>query len=231
MFRDIALFLHSVFHATPLASGQRDYWDTTKEQEVDHVVSLLSETQDPERIEIRRILRELETRTLLDAGCGPGTELTGYKESAMRIDYTGIDGSQRMISLARQRHPSASFIRGSLSELPFNDKSFDVVLLKHILEHQTDYQPLVKEAVRVSRKAVIINHFHRLLPFSFHVMLKDRRGFHNNWYSRSKFEKFCFSLPVARCDHLLSTGTARQTAEIYVLHRSNETAMKPKTSR
>lgn len=221
MFRDIALFLHSAFHATRLAPGRRDYWDTTKEQEVEHVVSLLSETQDPERIEIRRLLRELEARSLLDAGCGPATELTGYEESALRIDYTGIDGSQRMLLRARQRHPGATFIRGSLGELPFADQSFDVVLLKHILEHQTDYRPLVRDAVRVSRRAVIINHFHRLLPLPWNVMLKDRRGFNNNWYARSKFEKFCNTLPVARHDHYRTIGTAKQTAEIYVLHRSN----------
>ena len=220
MLKDIALFAQSVLHSIGVARPRRDYWDTTDEKELNHVVALLSHTNDPERVRVRAILNQLQARTLLDAGCGPATELAGYKQAGMRIDYTGIDGSVRMLSHARQRNPEARFVRGALEKLPFADRSFEVVLLKHILEHQGDYRPLLREAVRVADRAVIVNHFHRLLPLSFNIRLKDRRGFYNNWYSRPSFEGFVKSLGVRKVEHQWAPGASGQTAEFYILHRA-----------
>lgn len=218
IFKDIALFLHSCWHASPLRP-RRYYWDHTSDDQLDNVVQLLSNPNDPERIEIRRILAALGPLTLLDAGCGPGTELVGYKQDALHVRYTGLDGSHRMLQLVRQKHPDATFVRGSLEQLPFAEGGYDVVLLKHVLEHQPDYRNTVRQAVRVARQAVVINFFHKPLPVPFDIHLKDRRGFWNNWYSRSKFEAYLRTLPLVSFEKLRTTGTAGQTAEIYVLKK------------
>jgi len=219
MLRDIALFTHSILHSTLVGASRRDYWDRARPEELGHVVELLSHTDDPERFEIRRVLQELKPRTLLDAGCGPGTEFEGYKRAGLNLSYTGLDGSEKMLAVARSNHPDARFIRGSLDMLPFGDRSFDVVLLKHVLEHQPDYRPVLREAVRVSRRAVVVNFFHRLLPLPFDVSLRDRRGFWNNWYSRRRFENLVRSLPISHFEDHRTLGTAKQTAEVYVLRR------------
>lgn len=218
MLRDVALFAHSVFHSR-LIRPRAYYWDATKEEELDHVVELLSNTDDPERVEIRRVLREEKIARLLDAGCGPATELGGYKKDGLTLRYAGLDGSRRMLGVARSRHPEASFIRGGLERLPFADSAFDGVLLKHVLEHQADYQPVLREAVRVASRVVIVNFFHRPLPGTRDVILRDRRGFWNNWYSRSRFEAFARSLPVQSLTTKRAVGTAGQTAEVYVLRK------------
>jgi ubiquinone/menaquinone biosynthesis C-methylase UbiE len=219
MLRDLALFAHSVYHSTVRGASRRDYWDHAQEQDLGRVVELLSHTDDPERFEIRRVLHELKPRTVLDAGCGPATEFEGYQRAGLPMTYTGIDGSERMLAMARRRYPSARLVRGALDAMPFGDRSFDVVLLKHVLEHQPDYRPVIREAVRLCRRAVVIDLFHRLLPLPFDVRLKDRRGFHNNWYARGRFEKFVQSLPLRDLEHVRTLGTAKQTAEIFVLKR------------
>jgi SAM-dependent methyltransferase len=216
MLRDIALFLHSVAHARAWRP-RRYYWDATRPQELDHVVELLSNPQDPERIEIRRVLADAGVKTLLDAGCGPATELAGYRQAGLTLRYTGLDGSQRMLGVARDRHPDARFVRGALERMPFANESFDAVLLKHVLEHQADYRPVLNEALRVARRMVIINFFHRLLPVRRDIRLMDRRGFWNNWYSRPSFTNLLKALGVSRFEVIRTRGTARQTAEIYLL--------------
>ncbi len=217
MLRDLALLIHSAYHAT-LARPQRYYWDHAQRQEFDDLVGLLSNINDPERVEIRRILRERSVRSLLDAGCGPATELLGYKQERLPLAYTGLDQSQSMLELCCKRHPEAAFVRGALDDMPFADRGFDAVLLKHVLEHQSDYPDVVREAVRVARRLVVINFFHRLLPLGRDIHLKDRRGFWNNWYSRRRFEAFLKTLPIRSFEKSRTLGTARQTAEIYLLH-------------
>lgn len=217
-FKDIALFLHSCWHASPLRP-RRYYWDHTTDDQLDNVVQLLSNPNDPERIEIRKALAAYQPLTLLDAGCGPGTELVGYKQQNLQLRYTGLDGSHRMLQLVKQKHPDATFVRGSLDLLPFADGSYDVVLLKHVLEHQPDYQNTVRQAVRVARRAVLINFFHKPLRLPMDIHLKDRRGFWNNWYSRSRFESYVRRLGVQSFEIIRTIGTAGQSAEVYVLKK------------
>lgn len=63
---------------------------------------------------------------LLDAGCGPGqwTALLGH--GGRRV--LGLDVSERFLAHARDVHPGATFVRGSLHALPLADGSAGGVL-------------------------------------------------------------------------------------------------------
>lgn len=218
MIRDIGLFVQSVINSR-LYNGNGFYWDGANSEELSKLVDILSNTEDEERKEIRRILRELNPKSILDAGCGPATELKGYREHGIDLNYVGLDWSFYMLGMARERFPDTVFIRGDVEDMHFNNNDFQAVLLKHILEHLQDYKTAVQESVRVAEDFVIIDFFHRLLPFNIDVHLNDRRGFWNNWYSRSRFEEFLDGLHISHYDRIVTKGTASQTAEIYVLHK------------
>ena len=62
---------------------------------------------------------------ILDLGCGGGGPIT--KELASKFDLVGIDFSQNQIDLARKNVPNAEFHRMDMTDMPFEDDSFDAV--------------------------------------------------------------------------------------------------------
>jgi ubiquinone/menaquinone biosynthesis C-methylase UbiE len=71
-------------------------------------------------------------RRVLDAGCGTGY-LSGQLHSRGAL-VTGIDLSERMIAIARARHPQIDFRLDSCSELrTIPDGSFDLLIANYVL--------------------------------------------------------------------------------------------------
>jgi len=62
---------------------------------------------------------------LLDAGCGAGMASQMAASRGARV--TGLDASEALLAIARQRVPEGTFGLSDLETLPFADKSFDVV--------------------------------------------------------------------------------------------------------
>jgi len=105
----------------------------------------------PSREKIREILRQFPGATLLDVACGPAIELEGYKKYGIKVDYTGMDVTLRMLDYARRLFPDAKFTLGDITHVEQGDGSFDVVLARHILEHSPHYREALKECFRVAK--------------------------------------------------------------------------------
>src|SRR3954452_2334013 len=79
---------------------------------------------------------------LLDVGCGTGWLAEHFS------DYTGIDGSAEAVAAAQTK--GRSIVHGDVDQpFPFEDASFDGVVLKDLLEHVADPVAVVREAHRV----------------------------------------------------------------------------------
>jgi SAM-dependent methyltransferase len=82
------------------------------------------------------------TAKLLDVGCGTGWLAEHFS------DYTGIDGAPEAVAAAAER--GRNVIAGDVDEpLPFDDVTFDGVVLKDLLEHVADPVAVVREVHRV----------------------------------------------------------------------------------
>jgi SAM-dependent methyltransferase len=89
------------------------------------------------------------TAQLLDVGCGSGWLADHF------ADYTGIDGSPDAVQRAQAR--SRNVTLGDIDRpLPYEDASFDAVVLKDVLEHVADPVALVREVRRVVRPAGLV---------------------------------------------------------------------------
>lgn len=91
---------------------------------------------------------------VLDIGCGGGALLRLLGRRARRA--VGIDVSRRMRLLARSRLHSAGLAnctvrKGDLAGLPFEDDSFDLVVLDEVLDGSDDVLAGLREAHRVLR--------------------------------------------------------------------------------
>lgn len=214
---DVGFLVKSILKSS--INGQnRFYWDDAEHAELSELITTLSNPEDLERQIVRDMIHLRGASSVLDAACGVATDFKGFEIYGPKVDYVGIDKSAKMLDLSQERYPKAIFVRGDIENLPFKDNSFDVVLLKHALEHLPDYKIAVKEALRVASDIVIVNFFHKMLPFNKDIHLWNKSGYWDNWYSRRKFERFLDEQNV-RYRKITTRGTAEQTAEIYILER------------
>lgn len=132
--------------------------------------------------------------TVLDVACGAGASYETLHVAGKASRYVGVDSSEPTIEVARELYPSGTFHVGEAEALvrQFGPESFDVVIVRHVLEHLPDFEPAMSEAIAVSRRVVFFV-FHlapRSLPFGVRkVNPRISRPFFTNIYSRPAIER------------------------------------------
>lgn len=97
-------------------------------------------------------LRRLEVRPgelVLDIGCGAGVFLELV--SARGAEAYGLDASEALIALARERVRGADLRVGDMEALPYEDDSFDLVTGFNSFFFANDMVAALREAGRVAR--------------------------------------------------------------------------------
>ncbi len=84
---------------------------------------------------------------ILDLGCGDGLDLEHYKKLGASV--YGLDASEELIKIARQRLPGDDIRVGLFESLPYPDNFFDAVLSKYALQTSADLEPCFREIDRV----------------------------------------------------------------------------------
>lgn len=98
---------------------------------------------------INTIPRDVES--VLEVGCGDGRVINCLSAKYSRI--IGLDISQEAL-----KYVDTPTIQGSIEQLPFLDRSFDIVLCCEVLEHlpYENYEKGLKEIERVARKYLLV---------------------------------------------------------------------------
>ncbi len=90
---------------------------------------------------------------VLDVGCGGGQFALKLKDQRPDLDVTGLDVTQEMIELARERASKrgieATFDCGNALNLPYESNNFDYVLSLGSIKHWPNQQTGLSECVRV----------------------------------------------------------------------------------
>ena len=90
---------------------------------------------------------------VLDVACGTGD--IAFAAAARGAKVTGLDLTQRMVDLARERNGACGvpvhFLVGDMSALPFPDGAFDVVTTGYGIRNVPEIPPAVREIARVLR--------------------------------------------------------------------------------
>ena len=98
---------------------------------------------------------------LLDFGCGPGTISVGLAERIAPGELHGIDMEESQIELARSAassggHGNMVFHVGNVTDLPFDDDTFDIAHCHAVLMHIPDTQAALAEVQRVLKPGGVI---------------------------------------------------------------------------
>jgi SAM-dependent methyltransferase len=125
------------------ARFEHDGWERVAHK-YDSVWSLLTRQFIPYLVDVAAIKAGM---SVLDVACGPG-----YVSDAARkagASPKGIDFSEKMIAIAKATFPDLSFVQGDAQDLPFEDASFDHVLINFGLLHLSNPEKGCAEACRV----------------------------------------------------------------------------------
>lgn len=87
---------------------------------------------------------------VLDVACGPGYVSAAAKQ--LGAVPTGIDFSEKMVAIAKRMFPDIRLMQGDAHELPFEDGSFDRVLMNFGLLHVSHPEKACAEACRVLKR-------------------------------------------------------------------------------
>jgi pseudaminic acid biosynthesis-associated methylase len=92
---------------------------------------------------------------ILEAGCNIGSQLEILAHMGFQ-NLFGFDIQEYAIEIAQQRLNNATLKQGSLFEIPFKDKSFDLVYTSGVLIHinPKDLKDAIKEIARCSRRYI-----------------------------------------------------------------------------
>ena len=109
---------------------------------------------DEELAALVETIESLPPKRTLDVACG-----TGFLTQHVRGDVTGLDQSARMLAIAAERAPDATFVEGDALELPFEDGAFERVFTGHFYGHleEAERKRFLTEAHRVAAELVVVD--------------------------------------------------------------------------
>lgn len=105
---------------------------------------------------LTEVVEPVKPASTLDAGCGEG-------ETISRIGHllgsrvAAVDIESYCVETTAGKHPEAEVLQASVTELPFGDSSFELVLCLEVLEHLENPAAAIREFARVSSGDVVVS--------------------------------------------------------------------------
>ncbi len=157
-------FGHSPLAVEEITDSQKEAW---KEASIAQQQRKLVETEilstlrgAPPKV-FTALVESLEPITnqgdsILEVGCASGYAAEVLEYLLPRsVQYTGIDYSEAMISMARDYYPEKNFLVADATAIPLSSNLFDVTISSGVLLHLSDPEAAVREAIRLSRKYIV----------------------------------------------------------------------------
>lgn len=124
---------------------------------------------------IRAVLGEWRGGSVLDVGGGHAQLTPILRTLANEVLVLGSD--ERSLERVRREFPDCATATGNLLELPFEPRTFDLVVAVRLLPHVRDWPRLVAELCRVARSTVVFDYprttgFNGLTPLLFPLKLR-----------------------------------------------------------
>ena len=124
---------------------EKSGWEKAAEAYHDHWGALSAQSAIPmlDLAEVR------QGAHVLDVASGAG--YVAAAAQGMGATSVGLDFSGAQVELARKTYPDIKFVRGNAQDLPFDDQTFDAVVMGFGMNHLPEPEKAAQEAWRVLR--------------------------------------------------------------------------------
>jgi len=145
-----------------------------------------------ERLQVENVvghsLAGKQSSSLLDVGTGSGLFAEAFLKKGLRV--AAVDINQEMLDAAKPFLPGCELKIAPAENLPFADKTFDIVFMGVVFHEVDDYKKTLEEAKRVAANYVVLLEWkytvedfgppleHRIKP-EFLKTLSDEVGLEN----------------------------------------------------
>ena len=129
---------------------------------------------------IKKVMSEIQVRTVLEVGCGLGHTLRAFQEAG--YETLGIDISKEAVAVCSKKG-----LRATLMDLSEMKDQFDLVSSDGMLEHFLNFAPYVQQLTRTSRRYVMLiqpNHgsfFGKTLAYLSELIMGDKNVYEYNY--------------------------------------------------
>ena len=123
-----------------------------------------------------KIFKNKKINNILDVGCGNGDFLKNFFKEK-KIKKFGIETSKKTIELCKKRHKGINFKKAFAHNIPYNQNSFDIVVIWSVLHwiDRNHYLQSLGELIRVTNKYLIVMDF---FPINEHkINYVHKKGF------------------------------------------------------
>lgn len=86
---------------------------------------------------------------IIDLCCGTGDLSIIIKQIEPQADVTGIDFSDKMLEIAKQKSQNIQYLQGDVTALPYPDNTFDCAVMGFGLRNIQNAEKAVEEAYRI----------------------------------------------------------------------------------
>jgi ubiquinone/menaquinone biosynthesis C-methylase UbiE len=130
----------NIFLNTEIANKYDSYYQTELGKQIDTI----------EKEVIAELLTAIPKEKMLDLGCGTGhwTEFLIKKG----FQLTGVDISESMLNIAKDKNLAADFLWANSENLPFEDESFNSIVSITMLEFVENLDKVIQEIYRVLKR-------------------------------------------------------------------------------
>lgn len=108
------------------------------------------------RRNIKKLIRPLEFKTVLDVGCGQGSFLAELVAEFPSITPSGTDISPSAVTLARKQVPQGEFFVLDATREHLQQR-YDLVVCSEVLEHIPDDEAALRNIARMTGKYLVIS--------------------------------------------------------------------------
>lgn len=106
---------------------------------------------------MKELLPDLTDKTVLDIGCGFGINCVDFINAGARF-VTGIDISQKMLTVAREQNSSKDieYINMDMKEIPSLGKKYDLIYSSLAFHYEEDFQRLANDIYNLLNEGGIL---------------------------------------------------------------------------
>lgn len=139
---------------------------------------------------IKENIESLKNKTVLDAGCGTGRNISLFLELGAKKIYA-FDFTPNMLDFAKKKFGKNQKVKlsvGDVQNIDYPDEFFDVSGCFKVLAHVLDVQKAVNELARVTKKdGLLFLEFYS--PYSFRRLFSIFNRFYIRWDSVGSADK------------------------------------------